>query len=525
MSKKPSKTEILTYSVPLLTPFNQEILNTLSLAKRAGNYFLRKLFHKEILESLFTRVLPAYKILEPIIENKDFYLPSRINRGILEITGRILRQQGDRLCLFSALLACEKDPQKWDFNLLKELKNLYEKSQYIENLAEQTENYLEKSGNLPADYFALTKAPQLKRGMISYAPDDGQALKLKIEASKLLVEMKVVHSENPQTRQEWKWISFELPLPSILEGKELLSPDLRCGIVHGKWVPLLDIKVKVACKQKKETGNFLVVDWGIRKLITICVFNRSGEQISPPFFLKWSSVLSKLISIRHEIDCLKSKRDKLPLRSTLWGWYNKEVALRWNKFRQIQKQLSHLASNCIIEIANIYECSSIYVEWLKSLKSDSFGKETNWKINSTVRQAIYEKVQYKARLNGISFERPLPAGYSSQFCPKCGGRGHHVLAPDRLKEEQKSGSWFYCPNCGYNADRDYVACHSLARRALFGNKLKGQSKTFAYTTKVTSDILFRQSIEKFSKLRHCLNGWKNVVFLKPVIERAGTLRL
>jgi len=100
-------------------------------------------------------------------------------------------------------------------------------------------------------------------------------------------------------------------------------------------------------------------------------------------------------------------------------------------------------------------------------------------------------------------------------------------------------SWFYCPHCRYNADRDYVACQNLARRALYGNKLKGLSKTFAYTTKVISDKLFRQSIPKaFGKLRHCLNGWKNsvilrpvvkgrkdAVFLKPVIFGAGTLRL
>jgi transposase len=222
--------------------------------------------------------------------------------------------------------------------------------------------------------------------------------------------------------------------------------------------------------------------------------------------------------------------------STEWRWYNKEVAKHWNKFRQIQKQLSHLVSNCIVEIASIYSCDTIYVEWLKSLSCDSFSHEMNWGINSTVRQAIYDKVQYKASLAGIEFAKPIPAGYTSQFCPKCGKRGQHLKAPDKLKEIIKSGSWFYCPHCKYNADRDYVATQNLARRALFGNCF--QSKTFAYTTKVISDKLFRQSIEENSKLRHCLNGWKNKVFLrpmiygwknsvflKPVIERGGTLRL
>jgi transposase len=318
--------------------------------------------------------------------------------------------------------------------------------------------------------------------------------------------------------------------------KDFASFDLRCGIVHEKLVPILDIKVKVSSKEQKETGNFLVVDWGIRKLVTICVFNEKGEQISPPFFLKWNPLQRKLYRIRQQIDCLKSKRDKLPKKSTQGRWYNKEIAKNWNKFRQIQKQLSHLASNCIVEIAKAFDCDKIYVEWLKSLKSDSFSRNLNWTINSTVRQAIYDKVSYKASQAGIKFCRPLPAGHTSQFCPKCGKKGYHVKAPNRLKEKIKSGSWFYCPHCHYNADRDYVATQNLARRALFGNCF--QSKTFAYTTKVISDKLFRQSIEENSKLRHCLNGWKNsvsirpliedrknTVFLKPVIFGAGTLRL
>ncbi|MBM3237879.1 transposase [Candidatus Poribacteria bacterium] len=546
MSKKHSRrrfitnhnheTEILTYSVPLLTPFNKEILNTLFVAKRAGNYYLRKLFSKETVESLSTSNIPAYKILEPFLCQHDYYIPSRLNRGILEVTGRILRQQGDRESVFSALLSSSIDPTNWDFNLLLEKKNLYSKSQYIENIKEQTENYISLKGKFPASYVAMTKTPRLKRGMLSYAPDDGQALRFSTSQEAIIVEMKVAKTTSPSSGKDWEWKTFSLPLFEKISGDDFASFDLRCGTVKEKLVPILDIKVKVEAKETKETGNFIVVDWGLRKLITVCVFNRKGEQISPPFLLKWKPIQKKLLRIRKTLDNLKSKRDKLPQNSTSWRWYNREVAKHWNKFRQIQKQLSHLASNCIVEIAKIFQCDSIYVEWLKSLKSDSCGRETNWKINSTVRQALYEKVQYKALLNGISFSRPLPAGYSSQFCPKCGKKGHHVKAPDRLTEKKKSGCWFYCPHCNYNADRDYVACQNLARRALFGNKLKDSSKAFAYRTKAISEKLFRQSIENFSlslkqrveileKLRHHLNGWKNSVFLEPVIERAGTLRL
>jgi len=271
--------------------------------------------------------------------------------------------------------------------------------------------------------------------------------------------------------------------------------------------------------------NFLTVDWGLNKLVTVCVFSPSGEQISRPFFLKCDKIQKKLLRIRKEIDNLKSKRDNLPRHSTKSIWYNREIAKRWRKFRQIQKQVSHLASNVIVEIAKLYNCSKIYVENLCSLKSKKLSRRLNWQINSQVRCQVFEKVEYKARLAGICLERPINPAYTSRYCPKCGCKGYHVKSSDRLEERIKSGGWFYCKNCGYNADRDYVACQNIARKALWGNKLKNMRKAFVYRAKAISDKLFRQSIDAYSRLRHNLNGWKKVVFLKPVYLVAGTLRL
>ncbi|MFQ6042016.1 MAG: zinc ribbon domain-containing protein [Candidatus Poribacteria bacterium] len=61
----------------------------------------------------------------------------------------------------------------------------------------------------------------------------------------------------------------------------------------------------------------------------------------------------------------------------------------------------------------------------------------NWKINSTVRRQIYEKVEYKASLAGIELSNPINPAFTSQFCLKCGKRGHHVKASDRLIREPK----------------------------------------------------------------------------------------
>ena len=92
---------------------------------------------------------------------------------------------------------------------------------------------------------------------------------------------------------------------------------------------------------------------GIRKLVTICVFDKQGNLICPPFFLSFEPIQAKLLRIRNEIDQLKAKRDKCSTKSDEWKKYNREIAKRWRKFRAIQKQLAHLASNVIVLIAQL----------------------------------------------------------------------------------------------------------------------------------------------------------------------------
>lgn len=523
-----------TYPIVIRCEKNDQIINTLFFFRHVINFYLRQLYNEEAIGKLDEKKF-AYKCLENLAINKRYYIPCRINRGLLEIVGRNLRTIKDRRELYSLLLLSEEEPEKWDYKLLRQKDNIYKKSQYVENVKEQAKNYLQKNDRqgacdrtrLPDDYLDLANVPKLKNGMISYAPDDEQAIKFVREDNKINVSLKVLKEDRnePSKRSDWEWIDFSFSLPDVLstENLSLASPDLR--VLSGKLVPVLDFKIEVSEKKEKESSHFVTVDWGVNKLVTICVFNEDGEQISRPFFLKCDAIQKKLLRIRKEIDTLQGKRDKLPEGDSKAKWHNKEIARRWNKFRQIQKQLSHLAGNVIVIIAKIYNCSKIYVEWLGSLKSKKLSNTLNWKINSTVRQQIYDKVEYKASLAGISLEKPINPAFTSQFCPKCGQKGHHVKASDKLNKKVHSGGWFYCKNCGYNADRDYVATQNIARKALYGNKLKSMSKTFVYTAKVISDKLFRQSISLCEGLCHNLNGWKNSVFLRPVYLVAGTLRL
>ncbi|MEA3422063.1 MAG: transposase, partial [Acidobacteriota bacterium] len=480
--------QILSYPIAIRGEYQKKIINTLFFFRKVVNFYLRQFYSDKVIEKLDERRY-AYQYLENIA-SQNYYIPSRVNRGLLEIAGRILRSLKDRRELYSFLLETEKEPQDWSSLLLKK-KDIYRKSQYIENLKEHALNYLKDNDSLPDDFLDLTRVPQMKNGMITFAPDDENAIKLSYEDGEINVSLKVLKAcaeergeekEESLSRSDWEWIDFPLSLPDILSKSKddfsLAKPDLRLDNIKGRLTPVLDFKVKVEEEEEKDSPFFLTVHWSLRKLLTICVFNEDGEQISRPFFLKCNAIQDKLLRIRSEIDRLKSKRDKLPKGCTKAKWYNREIAKRWNKFRGIQKQLSHLASNVIIEIAKVYDCSKIYVEWLGALKSRRFSRELNRKINSTVRQQIFDKVEYKANMCGISFERPISVVYVSQFCPKCGKKGYHVKASDRLNERKKSGGWFYCKNCGYNADKDYVACQNIARKVLWGDKLKGMSKAF-----------------------------------------------
>lgn len=527
--KKRKKEDVLSFPLAIRSNNNAKIKRTLYYLHSATKQYLKKFYKQEILEELKENK-KAYKILEPYTPVKGKKkLPSRVNRGILEVSGRILRTINDRRNLFNLLVQkFGEDPQKWSYQKLVEQYQIYIKSQYISNLAEQVKNYQETNGKYPKDFLELQTYPKISKPMISYAPDDGQAIQMRQEGNNLSISLKVISDSSRTGAPEWEWIDICIPLPSFLEPCTPLSPDLRLVNLHGKILPVLDYKIQISGCEKKTSSRFMTIDWGTRKLLTLCIFDKNGTQVSTPLFLKFEPIQKKLLRIRHEIDNLKSICSSISKKSSLWKKYKREISNRWRKFRAIQKELAHLASNVIVLVAQIYGCSEIYVEWLKSLKSKKLSHKLNWIINTTVRQAIYNLVSYKSKLLGIALKCPLCPYHTSQLCPRCGQTGIHTKSPDQ-KASIKSGSWFLCPSCGYNADRDYIACCNLARRVLYGN-LKDQTKVIAYMAKTNSGLLFRQSalpqdrlhaqnLQACSlcqstlprdRLRRHLSGWKEV---------------
>ena len=468
--------------------------------------------------------MKAYKILEPEFRelNQEERVPSRVNRCLLEEVGRIFRAQLDRKEIYDKLKKLRSDPKKWNYRILMK-EGIFVKAEYVTNIKEQALNFRRKNERDAKDYYELQKAPQMKKEFLTYAPDDGQAMQMEKEKGKLKLKFKVYNGE--KAKKKWDWCKSELLLPKFLDDKIKAAPDIRTEFKHGEWLVVLDYKVKVRKQKYTRKENFLTVDWGANKLLTICAFNKKGEQISQPIFLNHEKIQRKILRIRQDIDQWKSKRDKKNHPDHLKKC-NREIAKRWKKIRNLNKVLSHLGANAILCVAQLYNCSNIYIEWLKSLKSKKNGAYLNWKINSTIRQSIFDIVKYKSELLGMKLGRPVNPVGTSMYCPHCGNKGEHFKASDNKKCSAKSYPWFVCPACSYNADRDYVATLNIARKVLFckgkSKSLKNMKKGIVYKKVSLPDMPLRQDARSTSETSRKndsgpahMNGWFASVFLTP----------
>lgn len=454
----------------------------------------------------------AYKVLEPVFSvllTKTNYIPSRINRGILEIVGRTLRSLKTRKDVFELLNSLADDPKQWNGKLLKK-HGVFANLEYVKNIKQQVVNYKRKHGKLPLDFYQLQKPAKLKTQILTYAPDDGQAIQMESLENQIQLKLKLLTKDD-----KWMWRKTTITLPSFLQNKQIAAPDIRVDCIHGHWLPVLDFKITLAKPPKIDSNRFLTVDWGINKLVTCCVFDYNGTQLSQPIFQHFRPIQRKLANIRKDIDRIKHHRDLLKTQCSLFQKYNREIAKRWRKISAINQELSHLTANVLVFIAQMYGCRSIYCELLKSLKSRDKSKKLNYLINSTVRQSIYSKVEYKAALSGIKLQKPVnPAGTSST-CPKCSHKGVHVRASDRNTRKRASLPWFYCLKCKFNADRDYVATLNIARKVIYKKNLKHLSqKAIVYKKIGLPDKLFCQ--DAFATRKSCccfLKGWNASVFL------------
>lgn len=173
--QKKRQGQILSYPLVIRSEENCKIIRTLQYLQEGTAKYLRKFYRQDVLELLCETNKKAYKILEPMTPKRwKTRIPSRVNRGVLEVAGRILRTVNARRNLFDLLVQTfGQNSGVWNYKKLIEKHQIYIKSQYIGNLAEQVENFFASRGEYPKTFFELQTAPTLHKPMLSYAPDDG----------------------------------------------------------------------------------------------------------------------------------------------------------------------------------------------------------------------------------------------------------------------------------------------------------------------------------------------------------------
>ena len=379
------------------------------------------------------------------------------------------------------------------------LKELYEK--YNEILVDQEFRHLRnvvkrrftkfKDKDI-RNFFEVTK-PELKSYVLDFAADsDNQLCKIVWDGTYLHIKLCVPKSPLPTKVSDWEWIEFKVrPTKKLLErlrqGCKLRKPRLIAKrVTNGRRVIFLEIIVEVPVpnipkevievlkknvKRLKRSLRILSVDLGFRKFAT-CVpieIRPNGEliQLSRPIFIRVNNrnnVVKKIERLLNEISHIQSKLSKLRPKSRKWKILYKEFYRKWRKIRNIVYQLKHYISTFIIRIALMYGCEIVVVGKLDTYKPPAgFGKLSAL-LNISFPRSVREYLEYKCRRVGIVIVRVSEKG-TSKTCPRCGTEGLLVKSYNVL-EVRKNGRVFYCPKCGYRADRDYIGALNLLKKFL-----------------------------------------------------------
>ena len=506
----------LTYDVRLPDDVQADALRLLDASRSVVNEVLTLLWPS--LDEFGTeRVGPAWKQVGKYTGSPQYH-GDRQWRCESETVGRILRAQAERKKAFTLIAPILSEglirPKTDTRPAGKNRKSIKEAitavqtsleqddSSFVElqNVIEQACNYFLHHDRFPLTYEELQSIPLLSVGILTYAGDDGGT---KGQAYRLAVEMEEEREGEapsgtarfrfryPDEHGIWQWRKTDtlIPLPTVvvdrLKTGTLLAPTLREERKSdGERIAVLDFIVEVEKAELpawESVERALGADWDVHTLLTAIALDEHHQQVGRPFFLDTGGFDGKQARTRRQIDELKKKvaryekeREALPVDHSKRAWYTerirvlrREIERCWRKYEQRNRALAHLASNVLVLLARVHNCSLLSMESLKTLKTTGRGKGVrgrwrNYRNNATIRGEIWRLVRYKCYLVGLRFHTEHPRG-TSHTCPHCGKPANTYRSPTNRSEAVNWGRWLWCESCGFNGDRDYCASVNIAR--------------------------------------------------------------
>jgi len=480
--------QILSQSVQL--DYNTKIANLVKTSHRIAQTFLNN--HQ--LETL----LQEYKNWRQTADSKPYvffcqtekYSPfksetqhyySRFKRCTYSLIARQLESHYSKYKAFQFL-----QNNYADYNTFEALEDkLFEQDEFVNHdsfkqVFKEYEKHMSNTGSEPDKYTDLNTISKLPFEL-SLTADDNHIHEFKVENNQLTLSVKTPDCDNPDSHYDYSYTvlttSIHPHLKELLQAGEARKPTIR--LAHGNLYA--DVPVKVETIGFETTKNkVLSCDLGVKTQVTSTVVSKSKNdeqkhlcQESTPDFYNHpdKQKLYRVIANRKQVRSNTRQHDNLT---------DREVDLR--------DQIQHDTANYLINKALAHECEKIVLEDLSDLEAPSGLAETSERISSWARGDLLDKLKYKASLVGLDVETVNPWG-TSQFCPNCSCHGKRVNASNDLTENEYGG-WFYCEQCGFSADRDYIGALNIGRVFLSPTDRISQCKPVEYTSSGNSYAWF-----------------------------------
>ena len=462
---------------------------TTLVQRHAHRLLEEEYWHDDHLDALSDHAGQSYTYIRDsdydTFEDTEEYLYSRFKRCVYHRVTHILDAHTDEYDTFQ--FVTDTLPEKkirrigWQrlrTRLFDDNDSPYIEWRVLESIVDQLNDYYDQHGRFPDAYTELMDCPE-SNGTLPYAPDKGDyhIHELSVEGDELVVTLTAPDSLSPDSHHDWT--DHELRFPVHTRFQQMLnSGDLKAPTLHAsEHGYTLDVPVAMPeTKYQTVDGRVLAVDLGVKKQVTaVPVEHNSDEQrqVAPPQFLDHPAK-AKLFRLKADAeginDRLAELRRQAKAHTDRFDHLLAEFRQTRRKERRLRQQIQHDIANELVWLAADAGCETIVFESLSQFDSGETSGTVAWSISSWARGELLDFVEYRAELLGIEIETVNPWG-TSRYCPRCGGRGRTVNAPDD-HTECRHGGHFHCPECGYECDRDVVGALNVGRKHFSETKME-----------------------------------------------------